>query len=242
MNKVQLSRSTQKNLSNLGRALAKQFDRDLQEVDQNIDSMITLGTKSEEIELSSDQVLRQLNRFKKTPLFGKWQANPEMNPEKWELALALRCSPDSPKSVWILRIETLRADAQISNDSEVLRFIDLMLEKEPGWFDDHDLPVSLTAYWSIRKEGDGDKVIWSRQLVSKEKGKGGARMNRATKPKTGDTAKTPRYPIILSVDGKRYPLDPDKLLQGLREAETGESGHWIEDWLLEEKRNRKKGS
>ena len=124
MNKVQLSRSTQKNLSNLGRALAKQFDRDLQEVDQNIDSMITLGTKSEEIELSSDQVLRQLNRFKKTPLFGKWQTNPEMNPEKWELALALRCSPDSPTSVWILRIETLRAGAQISNDSEVLRFIE----------------------------------------------------------------------------------------------------------------------
>ena len=136
MNKVQLSRSTQKNLSNLGRALAKQFDRDLQEVDQNIDSMITLGTKlererekiakrvSEEIELSSDQVLRQLNRFKKTPLFGKWQTNPEMNPEKWELALALRCSPDSPTSVWIRRIETLRAGAQISNDSEVLRFIE----------------------------------------------------------------------------------------------------------------------
>jgi mRNA-degrading endonuclease RelE of RelBE toxin-antitoxin system len=124
MNKVQLSRSTQKNLSNLGRALAKQFDRDLQEVDQNIDSMITLGTKSEEIELSSDQVLRQLNRFKKTPLFGKWQTNPEMNPEKWELALALRCSPDSPTSVWLRRIETLRAGAQISNDSEVLRFIE----------------------------------------------------------------------------------------------------------------------
>ena len=81
----------------------------------------------------------------------------------------------------------------------------------------------------------------SARIEGERKG-GGARMNRATKPKTGDTAKTPRCPIILSVEGKRYPLDPDKLLQGLREAETGESGHWIEDWLLEEKKNRKEGS
>ena len=35
--KAHLTRSTRENLSNLGRALAKQFDRDLQEVDQNMD-------------------------------------------------------------------------------------------------------------------------------------------------------------------------------------------------------------
>ena len=104
----------------------------IKEHEHLIDSLV--GTESEKIEFSSNQVSRQLNRFKKTPLFGKWQANPEMNPEKWELALALRCSSDSPTSVWLQRIETLRADAQLSNDSEVLRFIDLMLEKEPGWF------------------------------------------------------------------------------------------------------------
>jgi hypothetical protein len=104
----------------------------IQEHERLINSLI--GTESEKIAFSSNQASRQLNRFKKTPLFGKWQTDPEMNPEKWELALALRCSSDSPSSVWFQRIETLRADAQLSNDSEVLRFIDLMLEKEPGWF------------------------------------------------------------------------------------------------------------
>ena len=104
----------------------------MQEHEHIINSL--MGTESGKIEFSSNQASRQLNRFKKTPLFGKWQANPEMNPEKWELALALRCSSDSPSSVWFQRIETLRADAQLSRDSEVLRFTDLMLKKESGWF------------------------------------------------------------------------------------------------------------
>ena len=92
------------NLARATRNLAKIFEENLRELEDS-----------------------RLDQFKKKAVFVRWQADSEMNPDKWDLASALRCLPNSPSSVWHERLETLKADAQLHGDSEVLRFTDRML-------------------------------------------------------------------------------------------------------------------
>ena len=107
---AQLSKTTQRNLARASRELAKIFEESLRELEGS-----------------------RLDQFKKKAVFVRWQADSEMNPDKafggvlWDLASALRCLPNSPSSVWHERLETLKADAQLHGDSEVLRFTDRML-------------------------------------------------------------------------------------------------------------------
>tara|TARA_Y100000588_G_C14139620_1_gene875440 strand:- start:19 stop:591 length:573 start_codon:yes stop_codon:yes gene_type:complete len=92
------------------------------------------GAAPKSMRFSSNHSSRELERFRKTDVFREWMETPDMSPEKWELALALRCSLDSPVGIWQRRLETLGADAELYSDGEVTGFINFMLEKNSEWF------------------------------------------------------------------------------------------------------------
>jgi len=92
-------------------------------------------TKFDQVLLSSNQASRQLNRFKKSTFFERWIETGELSLERWELAAALRCSPNSSADIWRKRIETLKADAQYFNDQDSQRFLNLTLEEKSDWFE-----------------------------------------------------------------------------------------------------------
>lgn len=64
----------------------------------------------------------------------KWADTGEVTDEKWRIADMLRCSPDSARSVFRQRLETLRAAAYSTGHEDALAFLDALLEQRPDWF------------------------------------------------------------------------------------------------------------
>ena len=93
-----------------------------------------LGSNSEKITFSANHATRRLDRLRKSGLYKKWTTTSEVSTEKWELAAALRCSPDSPSNIWVQRLETLRADAKFTDDREMTDFIGALGKKHQEWF------------------------------------------------------------------------------------------------------------
>jgi hypothetical protein len=58
----------------------------------------------------------------------------EVELDRNEVALLLRCAPDAPRRVWRERLETLRSAARDADRSELLRFLDHLEKAEPEWF------------------------------------------------------------------------------------------------------------
>ena len=64
----------------------------------------------------------------------KWAESGEITDEKWRIADMLRCSPDSARTVFRERLETLRAAAYSAGREDALAFLDALQEQRPEWF------------------------------------------------------------------------------------------------------------
>jgi hypothetical protein len=64
----------------------------------------------------------------------KFLAGEEVQLERNDVAVLLRCAPDAPRGVWRERLETLRSAARDADRSELLRFLDHLEQTEPEWF------------------------------------------------------------------------------------------------------------
>jgi hypothetical protein len=63
-----------------------------------------------------------------------WADRDEITDEKWRIAEMLRCAPDSPRSVFSQRLETLRAAAYAAGRDDALKFLDSLQQQRPEWF------------------------------------------------------------------------------------------------------------
>jgi hypothetical protein len=77
---------------------------------------------------------RLVSQATQTAVFTDWVENGAITEQKWRVAEMLRCSPDSSRSVFHDRLETLRAAAYSSGRRDVLEFFDALLRERPNWF------------------------------------------------------------------------------------------------------------
>lgn len=77
---------------------------------------------------------RVVGQALQSPVFTAWQETGQMADEKWRVAEMLRCSPDSSRSVWRDRLETLRASAHAADRLDTLGFLDALARERSDWF------------------------------------------------------------------------------------------------------------
>jgi hypothetical protein len=63
-----------------------------------------------------------------------WLDSREITGDKWRIAEMLRCSPDSSRSIFRERLETLRAAAYSAGQDDALEFLDSLQQERPEWF------------------------------------------------------------------------------------------------------------
>ncbi len=63
-----------------------------------------------------------------------WADRGEITNEKWRIAEMLRCSPDSSRSIFRERLETLRAAAYAAGHEDAMEFLNALQDQQPQWF------------------------------------------------------------------------------------------------------------
>ncbi len=77
---------------------------------------------------------RLLSEATRSDAFRQWQDTGALSQEKWRYAELLRCSPDSNRSVWKNRIETLKSAAYAAKHKAMLDFLDDLVNAHSDWF------------------------------------------------------------------------------------------------------------
>ena len=77
---------------------------------------------------------RLVAQLTKSDLYESWTKDHLITADKWRVAIALRCSPDSAASVFRDRLETLRSAAYSSGHTEILKFLDQLQAERKEWF------------------------------------------------------------------------------------------------------------
>jgi hypothetical protein len=77
---------------------------------------------------------RLLGEIEKSNEFDTWTLNRTVPAEKWRVAELLHCSPDSDPRVWNSRLEFLRSAAHAAGKTDVLAFLENVLECHSEWF------------------------------------------------------------------------------------------------------------
>lgn len=78
---------------------------------------------------------RLLNSLRDTPLVQAFVRGERPVLKRYEVADLLVCSPDSPKSLWLERLETFRSAAADANRHELMDFLEFVRKSEPQWFE-----------------------------------------------------------------------------------------------------------
>lgn len=98
-----------------------------------------LKNKSQGFIFKTNNLTGRVTDFRQSEVFKEYISSHQIPEEKWMLGDALRISASSPSSVWNSRIQSLRADAQRFDDSDVKDFLDLILEIKKSWFKEGQL-------------------------------------------------------------------------------------------------------
>jgi hypothetical protein len=69
-----------------------------------------------------------------SPVFTTWNETRAITEHKWRVAEMLRCSPDSSRSVFRDRLETLRSAAYSAGRLDALAFFDALVKERADWF------------------------------------------------------------------------------------------------------------
>lgn len=77
---------------------------------------------------------RLINDAPRSAAHKTWTDRGEITDEKWRIAEMLRCSPDTPRSVFRQRLETLRSAAYAAGRDDALSFLDSLQQQRPEWF------------------------------------------------------------------------------------------------------------
>lgn len=77
---------------------------------------------------------RLVSHALQSPAFIAWTQTGVITDEKWRVAEMLRCSPDSSRTVFRDRIETLRGAAYSTGRLDALRFLDALGTERLDWF------------------------------------------------------------------------------------------------------------
>ncbi len=77
---------------------------------------------------------RLVGQALQSPVFNAWKQTDTMTEDKWRVAEMLRCSPDSSRSVFRDRLETLRTAAYSAGRLDALEFLDALAKKRADWF------------------------------------------------------------------------------------------------------------
>lgn len=94
-----------------------------------------LGSNSQTKNIySSNKTFTMLNRFKNHDVYKEWISNSKVSNRKWEVAAALQCPLSSSKDQMMQRVEILKADAEILSETEVTKFLDMLVKNNTEWF------------------------------------------------------------------------------------------------------------
>lgn len=78
---------------------------------------------------------RLLSQVVRSPVYIAWLSDGEMTAEKWKVAELLKCAPDNAKSVFQERVNTLKSAAYSAGQSEVLAFLEQLVNDRKEWFE-----------------------------------------------------------------------------------------------------------
>lgn len=78
---------------------------------------------------------RHLAEVERSAEFLQWQTAGVLPDEKWRGAELLLCSPDSDPRIWRDRLDVLRSGAYAGGKSDVLRFLEELVEAHHTWFE-----------------------------------------------------------------------------------------------------------
>ena len=77
---------------------------------------------------------RLVSEATRSDVFQQWTSQCVLAEEKWQFAELLRCAPDSSRTLWHSRLETLRSAAYSAGRTDLLEFLDALAVKRPDWF------------------------------------------------------------------------------------------------------------
>lgn len=77
---------------------------------------------------------RLVGQALQSSVFTTWSETGRITEEKWRAAEMLRCSPDSSRSVFRERLETLRTAAYSAGRLDALEFFDALAKERADWF------------------------------------------------------------------------------------------------------------
>jgi len=77
---------------------------------------------------------RLVSQAIQSPVFKMWLETGTITDEKWRVAEVLRCSPDSSRTVFQNRLETLRGAAYAAGRLDALQFLDALSTERADWF------------------------------------------------------------------------------------------------------------
>jgi hypothetical protein len=77
---------------------------------------------------------RLLAEIERSELYTAWLVDRSIPTEKWRFAELLRCSPDSEPQLWNKRLQVLRSAAFAAEETQILGFLEKLLEAHPDWF------------------------------------------------------------------------------------------------------------
>jgi hypothetical protein len=77
---------------------------------------------------------RLLTEIERSEVYSTWLVDGFIPTEKWRVAELLRCAPDSEPQLWTNRLQVLRSAAYAAGETQILAFLEKLLETHPGWF------------------------------------------------------------------------------------------------------------
>jgi hypothetical protein len=77
---------------------------------------------------------RLIAEVRRSPLIEMSQSGQDTGVSRLAISELLHCSPDSPRSIWKQRLETLRAAAIDNEAHDVQQFLEFLTRKHPEWF------------------------------------------------------------------------------------------------------------
>jgi hypothetical protein len=77
---------------------------------------------------------RLVSQALQSPVFTAWRETGRVTKEKWRVAEMLRCSPDSSRTVFRDRLETLRGAAYSAGRHDALELLDALATERADWF------------------------------------------------------------------------------------------------------------
>jgi hypothetical protein len=104
-------------------------------IEQNFDRLADALTRDRPVRAPRTRVpSRLVSEALQSWVFKAWSETRKITDEKWRVAEMLRCSPDSSRTIFHNRLETLRGAAYSAGRHDALEFFDALAKQRPDWF------------------------------------------------------------------------------------------------------------